>query len=481
VSPLLLNVAEELVPRVGAAATCRALGLNRASFYRYRPRRSALLSPTPSGGIASNGVPDDLSNGGVVKDHSETKRNVTLPPAAPTPAAPTPAAPTPAAPTPAAPTPAAPTPAVTPSSVSSVSSVSAVPEDAASALNDAKAAFPLAAFPVAFPAFQPVCSAQPSLCSLPARLLAAPERQQVLEILRSSRFVDLSPTEVYATLLDEGRFLCSIRTMYRILCENQEVRERRNQLRHPTYTKPELLATAPNQLWSWDITKLRARSKATYFHLYVLLDVFSRYVVGWTVAAHDTAEIAQELIRETCLKQDILPEQLTLHADRGSAMTSKPVALLLSDLGVNKTHSRPHVSNDNPYSEAQFKTLKYRPDFPDRFEDMIHARHFCRDFFDWYNKEHHHSGIALLTPEVVHYGQADKVLAARQRVLTEAYAKHPERFVRHEPRVQVLPKTVWINPPAADGADLTNDPPVTFRPPLTPATQDPAGNTGTQP
>jgi len=259
----------------------------------------------------------------------------------------------------------------------------------------------------------------------------------------------MAPKEIFATLLDEGAYLCSVSSMYRILRSSQEVRERRNQLRHPNYTKPELLARAPNQLWSWDITKLRAREKWTFFHLYVLLDVFSRYVVGWTLAYTDTAEIAEELIQETCLKQNILPEQLTLHADRGSAMTSKPVALLLSALGVNKTPSRPHVSNDNPYSEAQFKTLKYRPDFPDRFEDMLHARSFCRDFFDWYNKEHHHSGIALLTPEIVHYGQTEQVLAARQRVLTAAYAKHPERFIHRPPKVQTLPVAVYINPPVA--------------------------------
>ena len=226
------------------------------------------------------------------------------------------------------------------------------------------------------------------------------------DTLNSERFVDQAPTEVYATLLDAGKYLCSVRTMYRILEEHAELRERRDQLRHPNYEKPVLLATGPNQVWSWDITKLLGPMKWVYFHLYVILDIFSRYVVGWMLAERESAELAKRLIKETCSKQGIVAEQLTLHADRGTSMKSKPLAMLLSDLGVTKTHSRPQVSNDNPYSESQFKTLKYRPEFPKRFGSIQHARDVCRDLFGWYNTEHYHSGIGLLTPESVHYGRA---------------------------------------------------------------------------
>lgn len=279
------------------------------------------------------------------------------------------------------------------------------------------------------------------------RALRAPERQAVLEILHEPRFVDLAPAEIYATLLDEGHYLCSERTMYRILAENQEVRERRDQLRHPAYAAPELLATRPNEVWSWDITKLLGPVKWTYFYLYVILDLFSRYVVGWMVAHRAAAALAERLIEETCRRQGIVPEQLTIHADRGSSMIAKPVALLLADLGVTKSHSRPHVSNDNPFSEAQFKTLKYRPDFPERFGSIEDARAFLVDCFAWYNTAHHHSGIGLLTPEVVHYGRAETILAARQNVLQAAYEAHPERFVRRPPQPPALPKAVWINRP----------------------------------
>ena len=235
--------------------------------------------------------------------------------------------------------------------------------------------------------------------------------------------------------------------MYRILNEHQLVSERRNQLRHPTYTKPELLATGPNQLWSWDITKLRGPTKWTYYYLYVILDVYSRYVPGWLIAEHESARLAEHLIAETCAKQAIVPDQLTLHADRGSAMRSKPVALLLADLGVTKTHSRPYVSNDNPYSEAQFKTMKYRPGYPDRFGSIQDARAWARPFFHWYNHEHYHSGLALLTPATVHYGHAQAVLEQRQETLQAAFAAHPERFVRGAPRPPSLPSEVWINKP----------------------------------
>ncbi len=288
---------------------------------------------------------------------------------------------------------------------------------------------------------------EPTTRPSPARALSADERQGVLDLLHADRFADQAPHEVYATLLDEGVYHCSIRTMYRILNEHTEVKERRNQLRHPVYQKPELLATAPNQVWSWDITKLLGPVTWSYFYLYVILDIFSRYVVGWMVAPAESAALAERLISETCAKQGIETGQLTIHADRGSSMKSKPVALLLADLGVTKTHSRPHTSDDNPYSEAQFKTLKYRPDFPDRFGSIADARSFCQVFFPWYNTEHRHSGIGLLTPETLHYGLADEVRAARAAVLKAAYAAHPERFVRQMPVPPIVPEAVWINQP----------------------------------
>jgi len=269
---------------------------------------------------------------------------------------------------------------------------------------------------------------------LPARALRPAERETVLAHLHEERFQDRSPAAVYATLLDEGRYHCSIRTMYRFLKQEGESRERRDQLTHPPYQKPELLATAPNQLWSWDITKLLGPAKWTYFYLYVILDVFSRYVTGWMVA-------------ESCVKQQIQRGQLTLHADRGTSMSSKPVAFLLADLGVTKTHSRPHVSDDNPYSESQFRTLKYRPEFPDRFGCIQDSRAFCQGFFRWYNEEHRHSGLALLTPDMVHYGQTARILEQRQTVLDVAYRAHPERFVRQAPKPLSVPTEVWINKP----------------------------------
>jgi len=271
----------------------------------------------------------------------------------------------------------------------------------------------------------------------------------VLDVLHSTRFCDTAPAETYATLLDEGTYLASERTMYRLLAATGETGERRNQRVHPPYAKPELLATAPNEVWSWDITKLLGPAKWTYFYLYVLLDIFSRYVVGWLVAEREHAALAEQLIADTAAKQGIAAGQLTLHADRGASMTSKPVAFLLADLGITKTHSRPHVSNDNPFSEAQFKTLKYRPDFPAHFASLQEARAFCRTFFPWYNTEHHHAGLGLLTPDAVHHGHAATVHAARQRVLHAAYAAHPERFVRHAPDPPPLPTAAWINPPRA--------------------------------
>lgn len=280
------------------------------------------------------------------------------------------------------------------------------------------------------------------------RALTREEKARVLAVLHEPRFVDLSPGEIFATLLDEGTYLCSERTMYRLLAEHGEVRERRNQLRHPNYPVPELLATKPNQLWSWDITKLLGPAKWTYFYLYVVMDVYSRKVVGWMVAHRESATLAQKLIETSCQREGIQPGQLTLHADRGSSMTSKPVAFLLADLGVAKTHSRPHVSNDNPYSEAGFKTLKYRPDFPARFGSLEDARGFCADFFRWYNEEHHHSGIAHLTPADVHHGRGAARLASRNDVMGRAYAARPERFVRGAPKPNRVPPAVWINKPA---------------------------------
>lgn len=283
----------------------------------------------------------------------------------------------------------------------------------------------------------------------PKRALTQDERSQVRDILNSERFVDNAPRTVFAALLDQGKYYCSYRTMYRILNEHQEVKERRNQLRHPSYSKPELLAAGPNQLWSWDITKLRGPAKWTYYYLYTILDVFSRYVVGWMIANSESATLAKTLIEETCTKQGVQRDQLTLHADRGSAMRSKAVALLLADLGVTKTHSRPYCSNDNPYSESQFKTLKYRPDYPDRFGSLQDARAWARAFFAWYNQENYHTGIALLTPEDVHCGRAEAMIAKRQQVLQAAYDAHPERFVKGPPRPPALPKEVWINKPSA--------------------------------
>jgi putative transposase len=255
-------------------------------------------------------------------------------------------------------------------------------------------------------------------------------------------------------LLDEGRYLCSIRTFYRLLESHDEIRGRRNQLRHPSYQRPELLATAPNQVWSWDITKLRGPIKGSNYSLYVILDIYSRYVVGWLVAEGESKALAERFIRETIAKYSIPPGQLTLHADRGSCMTAKTVTQLLAELDVAKSHSRPHTSNDNPYSEAQFKTLKYCPSFPDRFASAQEARAFGRTFFPWYNHQHRHSGIALMTPADVHFGRAQKILEQRAETLNAAYLAHPERFNR-PPVPQTLPDTVWINPPNQASQDTS--------------------------
>lgn len=281
----------------------------------------------------------------------------------------------------------------------------------------------------------------------PARALSDAEREAVLARLNSERFCDASPAAVWATLLDEGTYLCSERTMYRLLEASGSSRERRDQLTHPAYAKPELLAKRPNELWSWDISKLKGPAKWRCYHLYVILDVFSRYVVGWTVQERESAALAEALIAQSCEQQGISRGRLTLHADRGTSMRSKPVAFLLADLGVTKTHSRPYTSTDNPYSEAQFRTLKYRPAFPARFDSIGQAREFCRFFFRWYNHEHRHSGIGLMTPSTVHHGRAKKAHAARQAVLSAAYATYPERFVHRMPTPPTLPTAAWINKP----------------------------------
>jgi putative transposase len=286
------------------------------------------------------------------------------------------------------------------------------------------------------------------LRSMPARALSEAEREAVLAVLHSERFVDCSPAQVWATLLDEGRYLASERTMYRLLAaQHGGVRERRDQLAHPPYAAPELLAERPNAVWSWDITKLKGPAKWTHYYLYVILDVFSRYAVAWTVQHRESAELAKALIAQAVEQQKITRDQLIVHADRGPAMTSKPVAFLLADLGVLKSHNRPYTSTDNPYSEAQFKTLKYRPGFPARFDSIEHARGFCREFFDYYNHEHRHSGIALMTPATVHHGRANHIHAERARVLDAAYATNPERFVRRAPTPPPVPAAAWINKP----------------------------------
>ena len=273
------------------------------------------------------------------------------------------------------------------------------------------------------------------------------ERQAVVDLLREPQYVDLAPAEVYASLLDQGIYHCSIRTMYRLLHEHGEVKERRRQLRHPAYQKPELLAEGPNQVWSWDITKLMGPAKWTYFYLYVIIDIFSRRVVGWCVVDTESAALFKPLFQDAAEKHAVCPGQLTLHADRGPSMKAKATALMLADLGVTKSHSRPYTSNDNPFSESHFKTLKYRPQFPKRFGCIQDAKTFCRHFFSWYNRDHHHLGIGLMTPNQVHYGQVDEVYDARQKILHLAFEANPGRFVNKPPQPPQKPTAVWINPP----------------------------------
>jgi putative transposase len=293
----------------------------------------------------------------------------------------------------------------------------------------------------------------------PRRALSPESRQEVLDVLHSDEFIDASPVAAWATLLDRGIHLCSVRTMYRVLAAEGESRERRAQRTHPEYHKPELLALGPNEVWSWDITKLRGPSKWTYFYLSVVIDIYSRYVVGWMVADRENGGLAKRLLEETCDKQGIQPGQLTIHQDRGTPMTSKTVGQMYADLSVEPSYSRPHVSDDNPYSESHFKTLKYRPGFPDRFGSADDVTAHCRNFFPWYNTEHKHSGIGYLTPETVHFGNAGRALRERQIALDIAYAAHPERFVHGPPRVASLPAAAWINPPAQSPALFLSQPP----------------------
>jgi putative transposase len=438
----MMDMAVKMAPTVGIFALCAALGLSRATFYRHqRAAAGAVVAPSsslvnanaeaahPSGrspvavcGLGTEGATasplesapaarvDATRNGAAEPLHVESVATVVTSASAPSATASTTE------------------PAI-------ADEVDELRRDAVPPLLVAATAVVVASTP-ATPAKKP-----------PPRKLPDDERAAVLAVLNEDRFCNLAPAAVWATLLDEGKHLCSERTMYRILDEHREVRERRNQLRHPAYVAPELMATGPKQLWSWDITKLKTFVKSQYLHLYVILDVFSRYVVGWMVAERELGELAKALIEETCERQGIAPGELTFHADNGAAMVSQPVAFLLASLGVVKSHSRPHVSDDNPFSEAQFKTLKYRPDFPARFPSLEHARTFLREFFDWYNTRHHHDALALLTPHDVHHGLVAERLAQRARVLDAAYAAHPERFVRGAPVPAAPPKAVWINPP----------------------------------
>jgi putative transposase len=290
----------------------------------------------------------------------------------------------------------------------------------------------------------------------PARALSDDERARILARLDSDEFMDMAPAQVYAKLLEDGEYLCSPRTMYRILAEHEQVRERRAQRQHPTYVKPQLVATAPNQVWSWDTTKLPGSTKGTYFTLYIILDIFSRYIVGWQVAQRESAAVAQELIKACCKQQGVARDQLTIHADRGSPMTAKSTALLYVDLGIAKSHSRPYTSNDNPYSESNFRTMKYRPEMPEQLGSLEHARQVIRALVDWYNDDHYHVGLALLHPADVHYGRTADIVAARQRVLDDAHSRHPERFVRGRPMQKSPPPAAWINPPPMTTADQSD-------------------------
>lgn len=292
--------------------------------------------------------------------------------------------------------------------------------------------------------------------SAAGRALTPAQRQHILDILHSERFIDRAPAEVVYTLEAEGIYLASVSTVYRILNSQREVKERRAQRRHPVYVKPELLATGPNQVWSWDITKLLGPAKWQYFYLYVLLDIYSRYVVAWLLADREAKCLAQQLLETGYQNQEIEPGKLTVHSDNGAIMNAKPVVSLHAQLGITKSNSRPHVSNDNPFSESNFKTLKYGPGFPGRFGGYEDALAHCREFFPWYNQEHRHSGIAHLTPEQVHYGLADEILFRRYTTRMAAYHAQPERFINGPPKLLKLRPAVYINPPARKEDDSTD-------------------------
>ncbi len=452
-----MDVVIKMAPTIGISVLCAALGLSRATFYRHQraaadaavaatvSRAAAQTEAAPSSarspvavcGLGTEGATASPLAPALAADVDATRNGAgELEDAEPVPMVITPA------PAPTEPVAMVITPAPAPTATASTT-VSAIAGDVDETRRDAVAPR------LVETSAEGVGPTPAPLPKPPPRKLLDEERAAVLAVLHEDRFCNLAPAAVWATLLDEGRHLCSERTMYRILDENREVRERRNQRRHPAYVAPELMATAPKQLWSWDITKLKTFVKSQYLHLYVILDVFSRYAVGWMVAERESGELAKALIDETCERQSITPGELTFHADNGAAMVSQPVAFLLASLGVVKSHSRPHVSDDNPFSEAQFKTLKYRPDFPERFASLTHAREFLREFFDWYNNRHRHDALALLTPHDVHHGLVAQRLAQRARVLDAAYAAHPERFVRGAPLPAAPPKEVWINPPKA--------------------------------
>jgi putative transposase len=338
--------------------------------------------------------------------------------------------------------------------------VTAVAELQAGGASVRRACAALALAPASYyRALRPPAEPQPRSPKSSPRALVPSERQRTLELLHAPRFVDRSPHQVYATLLDEGQYLCSPRTMYRILDANREVRERRDQCRRPHHTKPQLVARQSNQAWSWDITKLLTLTKGSYLYLYVLLDLYSRFIVGWLLATRESGRLAMRLIRETCAKQGIGRAQLTIHSDRGTAPTAKAVTQLYADLDIVHSLSRPRVSNDNPFSEALFKTLQYAPGAPDRFVGLEHGRQWAGELIAYYNHHHRHSGLAYLTPAMVHLGQADLVLAQRQQLLDAAYARHPERFPNGPPHHPALPTEVWINPPEDRTLAVTDRPP----------------------
>lgn len=284
----------------------------------------------------------------------------------------------------------------------------------------------------------------------PPRKLAESERAEVLRTLNSETFQNESVPTVYAKLLDKETYLCSQRTMYRILKDQKQTRPRRHEREHPNYHKPQLVATGPNQVWSWDITRLKGPKSWIFYELYVVIDIYSRCIVSWCLSEHESGEQAKALIKAACIREGINKHQLTVHSDRGRAMRSKQLSDLYGELGIIRSLNRPRVSNDNPYSESQFKTLKYRPDYPDRFGSIEDARTHLRAFFEWYNTEHRHSGIAMMPPAEVHAGRSEEIRRKRQTILRKAHQRHPERFVRGIPQAKGVPEKVWINEPVSE-------------------------------